>query len=276
MKVSTLILTFNEERNLPACLAALDWCDDILVVDSGSTDDTVGIASTLGARVLTRPFDSFANQRNYGLDHGLLHHEWVLHLDADEIVTPAFVTALLDLEATERFDAWRVPAKTMLFGRWLRYAGMYPTYQVRLGHLERLRFIQVGHGQREALPADRVGVFPEPYLHYSFSHGMRSWLEKHVGYACAEAETLIADRKGAVPWARALNGADATQRRRAAKSAASRIPLTLRPLARFLYVYLYRMGFRDGRAGLAYAVMLSVYEGMISLFAMTRTLDDRA
>jgi glycosyltransferase involved in cell wall biosynthesis len=276
MKVSTLILTFNEEANLPACLDALAWCDDILVLDSGSTDATVSLARERGARILTRPFDTFAAQRNFGVEQGALRHDWVLHLDADEIVTPKFAQALVSLAPPVGIDAWRVPSKTILFGRWLRHAGMWPTHQVRLGHLRRLRFVQVGHGQREALPPDRVGTFPEPYLHYSFSHGMRRWLEKHVVYARAEAEELIAQRQKRGQFFQALTAREPTERRRAAKNLASHLPLVLRPLARFFYIYLVRSGFRDGRSGLVYAVMLSVYEGMIALFAMERSLSDSA
>ncbi len=180
MQVSILILTFNEEANLPAYPRRCTRCDDVLVLDSGSTDATVSIAQARGARVLTRPFDDFAAQRNFGLDRGELRHDWVLHLDADEVVTPAFVTALQALAPAEGLDAWRVPSKMMLFGRWLRHAGMWPAYQVRLGHVLRLRFVQVGHGQREDLPSDRVGTFSEPYLQDAFCHAMRRWQTKHV------------------------------------------------------------------------------------------------
>jgi glycosyltransferase involved in cell wall biosynthesis len=264
VKVSVLLLAHNEEANIPSCLAALAWCDDVVVVDSGSTDRTVEIARSYGARVLFRPFDDFATQRNFGLEHGEFRNDWILHLDADEIVTPAFVERLTDLQPEAGIDAWRVPSKTMLLGRWLRHAGMYPSYQVRLGHVERLRFQQVGHGQREALPSERVATFSEPYLHYNFSHGMRRWLEKHVGYALAEARLILQDRSRAMSVNR---GDDPSARRRRLKSLSHRLPLWLRPAARMFYILVIQQGIRDGRAGLFYALMLSVYEGMIAVFA---------
>jgi hypothetical protein len=270
VKVSTLILTLNEERNLPACLTALSWCDDIVVLDSGSTDRTLEIARAHGARILDRKFDTFAGQRNFGLEAGVFRHEWVLHLDADEVVTPAFVEQLTTLAPAPGVDAWRVPSKTMLFGRWLKHAGMYPTYQVRLGHRDRLRFKQVGHGQREDLPAERVATFAEPYLHYNFSHGMRSWLLKHVRYAEDEAREIVARRTSRL--AETSRG-DATSRRRALKAMASSLPLWLRPFARMFYTLVIRQGFRDGKAGLAYAMMLAVYEGMIANFAYHALLE---
>lgn len=275
MQVSVLLLTFNEARNLPRCLAALDWCDDILVMDSGSTDGTVKIAEDAGARVIHRDWDNFAGQRNYGLEHGNLRHEYVLHLDADEVVTDEFREALLALEPQEGIDGWRVPSKTMLFGKWLRHAGMYPTYQVRLGHRDRLRFVQVGHGQREDLPPKRVGLFDVPYLHYNFSHGMRAWFAKHLTYADAEAQLLIEQRQSGLPAPTGTSGDNATDARRKAKARAARMPLFLRPAARFIYIYLWRQGFRDGVAGLAYATMLAVYEGMTAILAFEKMRADK-
>lgn len=272
MKVSVLVLTYNEEENLPRCLEALTWCDDLVVLDSGSTDRTVEIARLFGSRVLSRPFDTFAEQRNFGLSAGDFRHEWVLHLDADEVVTDEFRSALDRLEATPGVWAYRVPSKLMLLGQWLRHAGMYPTYQVRLGHRDRLRFKQVGHGQREDLPASSVATFVEPYLHYNFSHGLSAWFIKHVRYAREEAELAIAQRgeSGAPELGDVFRGS--TGRRRAAKVFAGRLPWMLRPILRFFYIMIIRQGFRDGRAGLTYAIMLSVYEGMIAAFGYERKL----
>jgi glycosyltransferase involved in cell wall biosynthesis len=268
MKVSVLILTHNEAINLPKCLDALTWCDDIIVVDSGSTDDTLNIAEGRGARVLHRPFDNFAAQRNFGLNEGQPKHDWVLHLDADEIVTSEFQTKLTLLEPQEKFDAYLVPSKTIFFGKWLKYAGMWPTYQVRLGHAERLRFVQVGHGQREDLPSNRLDVFDEAYLHFSFSHGLRAWLLKHVRYAQDEAGVIFASAKkevGATAANEAKSSNDKTLQRRKFKNVANKLPLFLRPFARFFYVYILKQGFRDGFLGFFYSFMLCIYEGMIAI-----------
>ncbi|HEY7551450.1 MAG TPA: glycosyltransferase family 2 protein [Hyphomicrobiaceae bacterium] len=271
MDVSVLLLTFNEAELMPRCLAALAWCDDILVIDSGSTDDTVKIAEGAGARVIYRPFDNFANQRNFGLAYGGLRHGWVLHLDADEVVTPEFRAQLNKLEPPPEIDAYRVPSKLMLGGAWLRHAGTYPTYQVRLGHRDRLRFKQVGHGQREDLSLERVGMFNEPYLHYNFSHGLVNWLRKHVRYAEDEANLLVRMRRGEVD---ALDGgrSDSTTRRRALKQLTNRMPLLTRPAARFFYTLVWRRGLLDGRYGILYALMLSVYEGMIAILATEKLM----
>jgi glycosyltransferase involved in cell wall biosynthesis len=273
MKVSVLLLTLNEEANLPRCLASLAWCDDIVAVDSGSTDQTVAICQDAGARVLSRKFDNFAAQRNYGLDFGAFRNEWVLHLDADEVITPAFELALAHLEPDPATDAYFVPSKTMLFDSWLKHAGMWPTYQVRLGHRDKLRFIQVGHGQREDLPLDKVAKFDEPYLHYSFSHGLYAWLQKHVRYANDEASELVKERNAGVKIASIaeIRTSDhAVSNRRRIKQVANRLPLMLRPFGRFIYVYILKRGFLDGGLGLFYSFMLAVYEGMIAILALEK------
>jgi glycosyltransferase involved in cell wall biosynthesis len=266
MNVSVLILTYNEEMNLPRCLEALKWCDDIVVLDSGSTDRTVDIARSLGSRVLLRAFDNFAEQRNFGVENGRFLHEWVLHLDADEVLTPALQAELEKLIPPAGIWAYRLPSKLMLFNRWLRYAGMYPSYQVRLGHRDHLRFKQVGHGQREDLPSSAIATIEEPYLHFNFSHGISAWFIKHVRYAEDEAALALASNsESRVAKGRDFFGGRAG-RRRLAKSLVASLPWLARPFLRFFYIMFICQGFRDGRAGLAYAVMLSVYEGMIAAF----------
>ena len=264
MGISVLLLTLNEAANLPACLEALAWADDVVVLDSFSQDETVAVAERLGARVYQRAFDDFAGQRNYALDQIPFQHEWVLHLDADEIVTPALQAEMAAAVAAGRYDAWRVPSKMMFMGRWLRYSGLYPSYQVRLGHRDRFRFKQVGHGQREDLAPERVGTLTEPYLHYSFSKGLSDWVEKHNRYASAEAREAVRllATGGGTDWA-GLLAREPTRRRRALKALSIRLPL--RPLLRFLYMYLLRRGFLDGRAGLTYCRLLAIYEYLIVL-----------
>lgn len=262
--ISVLILTLNEEINLPACLAALAWSNDILVVDSFSTDRTTAIASEHGARVLHRRFDDFANQRNFGLRHGDLHNDWVLHVDADEIVSPELRDEMLRVIATNDLDAYRLASKMMFRDRWLRHAGMYPTYQVRLAHRDRMSFRQVGHGQRENLPVERIGTLRHPLLHYSLSKGIASWVEKHNRYSTDEAKHAITSRaQGPTLRLCALLDRDPVVRRREAKKMAARLPC--RVSLRFFYMYFLRLGFLDGSAGFDYCRMLAMYELMIDL-----------
>lgn len=259
--LSILILTQDEEANLPKCLDAIHWCDDIVVVDSGSTDRTVDIARKAGCRILKRPFDDFAGQRNFGLEHGNFKHAWVLHLDADEVMTPELKQEITTVLDNQRFDAYRMPSKTMFMGQWLKHSGMYPVYQVRLTRLGHFRFKQVGHGQKEDIAPGRIGTLRQPYLHYSFAKGLDDWYAKHARYAVAEArESLLHLDVGTINWS-ALLASDRTLRRQSLKQISYRLPL--RPLFRFCYMYILRRGFLDGAAGLKYCRMLMDYEGMI-------------
>ena len=260
--ISVVVLTFNEAANLPRCLASVRFSDDVLVLDSGSSDDTCAVARELGARVLTRPFDSFGRQRNFAMDSGELRHPWVLHLDADEVVTPELREALLSIAAANNSDpvAYRIPARLILMDRWLRHAGMYPAYQVRFGRRDGLRFIDHGHGQREDLPPDRIGTIDEPLDHHNFSKGLEDWYARHRRYAKAEASQALAERSEPLRPLDLL-AADRTARRRALKRVANRLPL--RPWLRFAYSYLLRRGFLDGAAGYRYACMLADYQRFI-------------
>ena len=267
MNISVVILTYNEEINLKRCIESIDWCDDVLVVDSYSEDRTVDLARSLGARILVREFDNFANQRNFAHEHGALKYDWVLHLDADEVATDAFNKELESLAPPQDIYAFRVPSKTILAGKWLRRAGMYPSYQVRLGRLDKLRFKQVGHGQREDLDPRRVGTFNEPYLHYNFSKGMKDWFAKHIRYARDEATEIVTRKNDP-----SVNG-DSSGGRHKLKLLANKVPPILRPMLRFIYVYFWRRGFLDGRAGLLYALMMSIYEGMIAVLLIERKIN---
>ena len=261
--ISILILTLNEEQNLPACLEAVKWSDDILVVDSFSSDRTVEIAKVAGARVLQRPFDDFARQRNFGLIEGGLKHDWVLHLDADEIVSCDLRAEALTATRTTDKDAFRVASQMMFQGRWLKHAGLYPSYQVRLGRRDKLSFTQVGHGQREMLPPDRVGTLRAPLVHYSFAKGLHDWVEKHNRYSTAEATHFLARSPGApIDWTGLLRG-DPTRRQRALKDIAGRLPC--RPFLRFLYMFVVRAGILDGMAGFHYCRLLTIYEYLTML-----------
>ena len=261
MPVSILLLTLNEEQNLPACLEAIAWCDDIVLVDSFSSDRTVEIAEAHGVRVFQRKFDHFAGQRNYALEEVAFKHEWVFHLDADEIFTEALQKEMEEAIGNPAFDAWRVPSKTMFLGQWLRYSGMYPSYQVRLTRSPGFRFKQVGHGQKADIPLEKIGTLNEPYLHYSFSKGLTEWFEKHNRYSSDEAAAALAHRlSDSVDWA-GLVSADPSRRRMAIRGLVFRMPM--RPLLRFLYMYLFRRGFLDGRAGLTYCRLMATYEFMI-------------
>lgn len=259
---SILILTKNEEANLPSCLATVKWCDDVVVLDSFSTDRTIEIARSAGVRVEQRAFDNFAGQRNHALDHIQFKHPWVFHLDADEQFTEPLRIECEQVIAANLHSGYMVPSKLMFEGRWLKYAGMYPTYQMRLLKVGEVRFVQHGHGQREADAKRGIGALCEPYLHFNFSKGLDDWWAKHRRYAEQEAVQSLADMQSHPFALRSLLSADPITRRRAAKQLSYRLPF--RSLFRFFYNYILRLGFLDGAPGYRYCRLLAAYESLAS------------
>lgn len=266
--ISILILTLNEEENLPGCMRSVAWSDDIVVLDSFSTDRTMDVAKAAGARVVQRRFDDFASQRNYALDHVEFKYRWVFHLDADERFTEPLRAECVQAVAVDSYSGFMVPSKLVFLGRWLKHAGCYPNYQMRLVKPGEARFIQHGHGQRETDARRGLGSLREPYLHLNFSKGFSDWLDKHNRYSTHEAaESLKSVASG--QWSLAgclkelMRRLDPVVRRRALKELSFRLPC--RPLLRFLYMYILRLGFLDGLPGYHYCRLLSIYEYMIVL-----------
>ncbi|MFI5356395.1 MAG: glycosyltransferase family 2 protein [Opitutales bacterium] len=260
--LSIVILTLNEERDLPRCLASVAGCNDVVVLDSGSTDRTVEIARAAGARVFTRPFDNFAGQRNHAQRHIPFRHPWVFHLDADEAMTPALLEECAQFAASPaqtRFDGCWVAPKMMFEGRWIPHCTDFPAYQARFVRAPGFEFVQVGHGQREA-PQMRLRHLRANYFHDLSSDGEAAWLAKHRRYAAAEAREH-AQARGTVNW-RGVFHRDPLIRRRTLKHLSYALPF--RPPLRFIYQYLLHGGFLDGRAGLKYCRLLMRYEGFVA------------
>lgn len=268
MPYSVLILTHNESPNIRRCLESLRGCDDVVVLDSFSTDDTVAIAESLGARVLSRAFDSFAGQRNWGVEHGEFRHPWVLHLDADECLTPELNDEIERTIARDERSAYLVANRLIFMGRWIRHASMYPYYQARLLKRGEAWFGQVGHGQILAHAERGVGTLREPYVHHNFSRGVTDWVERHNRYSTDEARRLCSGQPaaGAETAAAPVGSPEARQQWR--KRLAARLPF--RPLVRFLYLYVLRLGFLDGRPGFDYCVLMSFYDYLTRLKARER------
>jgi glycosyltransferase involved in cell wall biosynthesis len=256
---SILILTFNEERNLPRCLASVAGCDDVVVLDSGSTDRTVEIARAAAARVETRRFDNFANQRNHAQRNIPFRHRWVFHLDADEQMTPELLAECRTAAARTDVDGFWVAPRMMFRGRWIPHCTDYPAWQARFVRAPEFEFIEVGHGQREA-PRMRLDRLRAAYEHDLSAGGEAEWLEKHRRYARAEAKAFLAGESRA-EFAALFSG-DRLARRRALKHYSHALPL--RPLLRFVYQYVLRGGFLDGEPGLRYCRLLAHYEGFTS------------
>ena len=260
--VSVLILTLNEEQDLPGCLESVAWSDDIHVFDSHSTDRTAEIARSHGATVTTRAFDTYARQRNAAM---LLpfRHPWVLVLDADERATPDLSIEVREVAAMagDIVGAFRVRRRDFLWGTWLKHAQLTP-YYVRLLHVGRVSYTRDINEFVEV--NGETGELAAPLDHLPFSKGIAHWVTKHNQYSTAEAELLAtgdAVRKASL--SDALFAGDFHDRRAAQKALFYRMPA--RPLLKWFYMMFVRGAVLDGSAGVMYATLQSVYEYLIEV-----------
>ncbi len=262
---SVLILTLNEEKNLSDCLDSLSPCDDIVLLDSFSSDNTELIANSYDVRFFQRAFDDYASQRNYGLNQVDFKHKWVLMLDADERMTPdliAEVSAVCsDLDNSK--SLYRIRRKDFFMGKWIRRASGYPTW---FGRLIKTGLVRVERAVNEEYVTDgEVGVLDNHIIHYPFNKGVKHWLDKHNVYSTMEAEQLI--RGGdTTPVFSYLMSSDPVKRRKAIKKIVYKLPG--RPLFVFLALYVVRGGLLDGRAGFIFCALRAWYEFMISCKVM--------
>ena len=261
--ISVLILTRNEEQDLPGCLDSVAWSDDVHVYDSMSEDRTVEIARSRGARVTQRPFDNWASHQNWGLANIAFRHPWVFYIDADERMTPELVDSVAGAASDPgECVAFRVRRRDFLHGTWLEHAQASPWY-MRLFRPGRMRYERLVNPV--SIPSGPVGDLPGFLDHYPFSKGFGHWFARHNGYSSFEAQQILANRANGETFSvlGALLERDFTRRRFHQKELFYRLPA--RPVLKFALLYLLKGGFLDGRAGLTYAALQAVYEYMIVL-----------
>ncbi len=253
--VSVLILTKNEVRNLPGCLASVRFSDDVHVLDSCSEDRTQELASLSGARITVRPFDSWAAHQNWALRNLDFAHPWVLYIDADERVSPRLESSIHRAAAMPGDAvAFYIRRQDHCMGRPLRRAQMTAWYP-RLFRPQRIRY------ERLVNPVTLIdgpaGRLEGLLLHYPFSKGLDHWLNRHRWYAALEAEQAMTEPGESLLRLLGTPG----RRRQGLKRLFNRLPM--RPALRFAYMYLVRGGFTDGRAGLRYCLLQAWYQQLI-------------
>jgi glycosyltransferase involved in cell wall biosynthesis len=261
--ISVLILTKNEENNLPPCLESVKWSDDVHVLDSHSTDHTADIAKSAGAHLWFREFDSFAGQQNWALRNIPFRYPWVFYFDADERVTPLLRDSMLDAVTNPGAHvAFRIQRRDFFMNTWLKHVQLSPFY-MRLFRPEKMKYERLGHPV--SVPDGSVGQIQGYLDHYPFSKGMEEWIAKHNFYSTQEAQQIVANRSAGSNFSlkKALFARDFSERRRNQKEVFYRIPA--RPFFKFVMTYAGKRGFLDGRAGLTYSFLQAFYEYMIVL-----------
>lgn len=265
---SIFILTHNEELDIAACIESAALCDDVIVVDSFSSDRTIDIATEMAARypqlrIVQHAFESHGQQRTWMLQNVASKYAWAYILEADERMTPALFAECGAAIAAGDHAGYYAAERVMFMNRWIRRSTQYPRYQLRLLDKQRVWFDDYGHTEREVIEGSH-GFLQETYPHYTCGKGFSRWIEKHNRYSTDEArETVRQLAGGRVAWQALLGGKSEVERRRALKDISLRVPF--RPLVRFVYMYFFLGGVLDGRAGFTWCVLQAFYEYLILL-----------
>ncbi len=257
--ISGIVFTLDEEVNLPHCLESLKPCDDVVVVDSFSSDQTCKIAQDFGARVFQHPFTGFGDQRMWALGNVAFRHSWVLILDADERVTAALWSEMIQRVTSCSDDtvAFRLKRRFHWNGVWLRRANLYPTWVVRLVRPGKVTFVNRGHAETQHVQG-RMESLGEDLIDENHK-GLVAWRERQRHYAEQEAHHEITLKNSLrIPD---LWSTDPLVRRTAWKFIGSR--LSSRGMCYFIYSYVFRSGWLDGVAGLRFCLEKARFQAHI-------------
>jgi glycosyltransferase involved in cell wall biosynthesis len=261
--VSVVVLALNEEPNIGECLASVAWADQVVVVDSGSTDGTVPAARSLGADVVEQPWLGFSGQREFALRLPLLRHDWVYFVDADEWVSPQLAEEIATRLADPGCAAFSHRLRLVFMGTWIRHCGWYPgSWVVRLVDRRYTTYDGSPVGERACVdgPIRRLDndIVDED------RKGLAAWLHKHVRYAQLEAGR----RRGRVSLRLRLreirDRADSRPRARALVKDIVYPSVPAKPVALFGYMYFVRLGLLDGLAGLRFCFFHAWYEAIVT------------
>jgi glycosyltransferase involved in cell wall biosynthesis len=262
-----ILITYNERLNLPHSLASLQgWAHQIFVVDSGSTDGTQDVARSFGATVVENPWPGYARQKNWALDNLPLTSEWVLILDADEIITPPLREQIV--KVTSRPIA-QVPENGFFINRLtyfldqpIHHCGYYPSWNLRLFKRGRGRYEDRAVHEHVAI-SNPVGYIREPMLHQD-RRGLEHYFAKHNRYSTLEAQQIYTDIRRGVGLDESANLTPTARTRRWLKRYLShRIPFPA--VWRFAYMYFLRLGFLDGLTGFQFCKFIATYDSMVAL-----------
>jgi glycosyltransferase involved in cell wall biosynthesis len=263
--VTVIVPTLNEAKNLPRCLEALQWADEIVVVDSNSKDETQRISLEYGARVLNFKWNrKWPKKRNWVLEKAELKHPWILIVDADEVIVPELAAEVAEAVKSDLHAGYYINRRFMFLNKWIRHCGYYPSWNLRLlkrgrGEYERLTLADdTGSGDNEVhehvVVQGTVGRLKSDMLHYAFPD-IATFVEKHNRYSNWEALTQF---QGTGASHAAVSTNEDLSFRRKLKLFSRRLPF--RPSIRFLWHYIFRLGILDGYAGLLFCRLLMMYE----------------
>ncbi len=267
--IAIIMIACNEAKNIEFSLGSVvGWADQVFVVDSGSKDETVALAQSLGATVVHQPWLGYAKQKNWAIDRLPITADWAFILDADEAILPelrdellAISTAPPDSAAAEGFYVNRY---FIFLGKRIRHCGYYPSWNLRFFRRGKARYEE--REVHEHMVVDGRVAYLKGHMEHYDRRGLEVYMDKHNKYSTLEAREIVRVMRGGA----AQGGLDARlfgnplQRRRWIKHAVyPRLPA--KGLFRFLYMYVLKLGFLDGLAGLRFSIFISAYEMLIGL-----------
>jgi glycosyltransferase involved in cell wall biosynthesis len=262
--VSVLILTKNEQQDLPGCLASVSWCDDIHVFDSYSEDNTLEIAKNAGAKITQRKFDNYASQRNASLTEIHYKYEWIFILDADERIPENLKVEIVSKiqSVPKDINGFRIRRRDFLGTTWLKNAQISPFFIRLVRKNKALYHREINEVIEIEGKVDQLDGF---FDHYPFSKGYQHWLEKHNSYSTMEAKRWIEEHQTNMQFSikKALFSKDFSEKRYHQKGLFYKLPF--RPVIKWFYMVIVRRSFLDGTAGITYATLQSIYEYFIVL-----------
>lgn len=254
MSIAGVVLTLNEESSISRALSSLTWCDELVVLDSGSKDKTEIISRQHNAQFFTHIQDPpflITTQRNWALQNCGIKSEWVLFLDADEAIGDQLKTEILDVISDQKlYNSFELTPRYWFLGRWLKRTQGYPNWHPRL--LKRNSVLFEG-GVWESLSAEAVvGRITTPYEHYAFSKGLDDWILRHLRYSTWDARQIE----------NFLNHSPLSTERKKRLRQLDSLLWRLKPLTRFTYKYFYCLGWTEGWQSLLYCLLTAFYDLM--------------
>lgn len=270
--VTVVVPVLNEERNLPACLESVQWAREIFVVDSGSRDRTEAIAGEWGARVVQFHYSGrYPKKKNWALANLPFQTEWVFLLDADERVTPELAQEIRRAVAEPAKAGYYVNRRLIFLGRWIRWGGWYPSWNMRLFRVGRGRYERMDFDDPSGLDVEVhehvVVDGPTAYLGADLLHhdlkDLSDFVSRLNKYSTWDAHFHLDAAVGQAGEIQAGFFKGPVARKRWLKRIWVRLPL--KPVLRFVYMYIVRGGFLDGRVGLHFALLMAVYEYLIAV-----------
>ncbi len=271
MECSILILTKNEEKDLPGCIETLKWSDDIILYDSFSNDKTLEIAKNNGLRIVQRSFDNWSSHQNWGLRNIDFKYKWVLYIDADERLTDPLIEEIKNIKDPSG-NAFKIRRRDYLEGKHLKYVQSSQWY-IRLFKPEAISYTRLvnpithvkGHSKKL-----------KGYInHYPFSKGIEHWIKKHNSYSTFEAEEILKNKNKKINLniSSLIFEKDILKKRSQQKIFFYKLPF--RPFIKFILIYFLKLGFLDGKEGFKYSILQSIYEYFIVLKTHEKSQNDK-